>query len=145
MSAIPATTPEVNNSRYRWQAKLAVRVMQVLGYCLPLLLQNVEHVVKPKVICSRIVDSCSSPKMSQRCSLGLRSSEGAGQSLWVSCCCCKKSLTPRALRGRACTYWRTAPCPKACKAGSAPGWITSLKPMPISQLVAALSPVNHKG
>ena len=30
---------------------------------------------------------------------------------------------------RALLHWRTSPCPMACKAGSAPGWITSsLKP-----------------
>ena len=63
---------------------------------MPFLLQDVERVVE--VNCRRMVHSRSSPKTSKKCSGGLRSSERAGQFTWLSCSCCKKSLTTAKLR-----------------------------------------------
>ena len=92
-----------------------------LENCLPLLLQDPEHVVK--VNCWRMVSSCSLSETSWRCSVGVRLGGHASQSMWVARCCCKKLLTAWAL------CW-IPQCPMACSAWSAPGLIaSSLKPM----------------
>ena len=94
-----------------------------------LLPQDVEHAVKGllpqmwsmwlKVCCCRMESSRSivAQDVPRRCSVGFVSSERAGQ--YIVSCCCKKSLTAQVLCGRE-LYWRTAPCSKACQAGSAP-------------------------